>query len=275
VTERDDLFYSTYGHWGDRALEEVRRETFGEDIGQNSWLMADEYDRFVSWLDLSPESHVLEVASGSGGPARYLARKSGCRITGIDANAEGVAEATQAAARMNLSERMQFRVADANGRLPFDDASFDAVTCFDSMNHFLDRAAVFAEWRRVLRLGRRAVFTDPVVITGPVTNDELAERSAIGLFLFVPPGVNESLLLKAGLHLLRMEDATENEARVSERWRDARARRAEVLRKAEGTERFDGVQRFLDVVHRLTAERRLSRIVYLAENPAGGPGPHA
>ena len=47
------------------------------------------------------------------------------------------------------------------------------------------------EWQRVLRPGGRALFTDPVVITGPVTNDELARRSSIGLFVFVPPGVNE------------------------------------------------------------------------------------
>jgi SAM-dependent methyltransferase len=47
------------------------------------------------------------------------------------------------------------------------------------MNHFPDRVKVFQEWRRVLRPGRRAVFTDPVVITGSVTNDELALRSSI------------------------------------------------------------------------------------------------
>ena len=54
------------------------------------------------------------------------------------------------------------------------------------------------EWQRVLRPGGRALFTDPVVITGAVTNDELALRSSIGLFLFVPPGVNERLIEEAG-----------------------------------------------------------------------------
>ena len=92
---------------------------------------------------------------------------------------------------------------DANARLPFDDNSFDAVLCIDAMNHLPARLAVLREWQRVLRPGHRALFTDPVVITGPVTNDELALRSSIGVFLFVPPGINERLIEEAGLRLVR------------------------------------------------------------------------
>jgi SAM-dependent methyltransferase len=263
--ERDELFYGSYGHWGDRVLEEVRAETFGEDIGQNSWLTSDELDRFLAWLDLKPGNHLLEIASGSGGPARAMLRRTGCRVTGIDASEKAVAEATEAANRLNLSERLAFRVADANARLPFDDGAFDAVTCIDAMNHLLDRALVLGEWRRMLRPGGRAVFTDPVVVTGPVTNDELAVRGSIGAFLFVPPGANEELIARTGLDLIRTEDATANEERIARRWHDSRVRHAAALRRLEGEPRFDGVQRFLDVVHRLTAERRLSRIVYLVE----------
>jgi protein-L-isoaspartate O-methyltransferase len=69
LTQRVDLFDSTYGHFTQDVLAAIRRETFGPDIGQNSWLTVEEYDRFISWLKLQPEQHVLEVASGSGGPA--------------------------------------------------------------------------------------------------------------------------------------------------------------------------------------------------------------
>ena len=65
LTQRVDLFDSTYGHFTEDVLATVRRETFGQDIGQNSWLTADEYDRFISWLRLRPEQHVLEVASAN------------------------------------------------------------------------------------------------------------------------------------------------------------------------------------------------------------------
>ena len=194
MTERVDLFDSTYKHFTAQVLDAIRKDTFGTDIGQNSWVTIDEYERLLPWLNLAPESHVLEVASGAGGPALYLARTTGCRVTGIDANESGVATATQmaleSAAGSEAAGRVQFKVANANARLPFENESFDGLLCIDSMNHFPDRLAVFREWQRVLRPGRRALFTDPVVITGAVTNDELVLRSSIGLFPCPPESMN-------------------------------------------------------------------------------------
>ena len=109
MSERVDLFDNTYSNFSEQVLAAIREETFGRDIGQNSWLTADEYDRFISWLRLEPNGHVLEVASGSGGPARYLAQQANCYVTGIDANESGVETATQS----NSSDRITFKVADA------------------------------------------------------------------------------------------------------------------------------------------------------------------
>jgi SAM-dependent methyltransferase len=265
MTERVDLFDSTYRHFTDQVLDAIRKETFGVDIGQNSWVTVDEYERFLPWLDLTADHHVLEVASGSGGPALYLARTIGCRVTGIDSNANGVTTASQLAANSGEAQRVRFQVADATTDLPFPEDSFDALLCIDSMNHFPNRLAVLREWQRVLRPGRRALFTDPVVITGPVTNDELALRSSIGLFLFTPPGINERLIEQAGFRLVRQEDVTGNAALVAGRWQQARHAHKEELLRIEGEERFEGLQRFFGAVHSLTSQRRLSRILYLAE----------
>ena len=54
-----DLFYNTYANFTEQVLASVREATFGEDIGQNSWVTVDEYKRFIGWLLLSPASHVL------------------------------------------------------------------------------------------------------------------------------------------------------------------------------------------------------------------------
>src|SRR5262245_58483929 len=237
MAERVD-FYSTYKHFTEQVLDAIRKETFGTDIGQNSWVTVAEYESFVVWLKLSSDSHVLEVASGSGGPAVYLARTTGCRVTGIDANENGVATAREMAVTSGHSERVTFKVANATSTLPFETNSFDALLCIDSMNHFHNRLEVLKEWYRVLRPGGRALFTDPVVITGPVTNDELALRSLVGLFLFVPPGINEQFIEQAGFQLLRQEDVSDNAALVSLRWGQARETHKEELLRIEGPEHF-------------------------------------
>jgi hypothetical protein len=53
-----------YAQIAARLLAEVRLETWGEDIGQNSWLTVEEYRRFIDWLPLSDTSSVLDVCSG-------------------------------------------------------------------------------------------------------------------------------------------------------------------------------------------------------------------
>lgn len=260
-----DLFDSTYSHFEAEVLARIRQKTYGEDFGQNSWTTAEEYRRWAGWLDLHESSHVLEVASGSGGPAIFLAELCGGRVTGIDINAHGVAAAVQRAQEHGLADRVAFQEADAGVTLPFPDRTFDAILCIDSANHFADRLGVLKEWHRILKPGGKALFTDPVVVTGLVSNEELAVRSSIGFFLFAPPGVNERLIEEAGFEVARQEDVTENAATVSKRWHDARAEDYDALVQIEGEERYLGLQQFFAVVHRLTSERRLSRFVYMAQ----------
>ena len=64
-----EFYDKTYAGFADQLNETIRSEAFGEEIGQNSWLTADEQRTFFAWLELDAESDVLEVASGSGGPA--------------------------------------------------------------------------------------------------------------------------------------------------------------------------------------------------------------
>jgi SAM-dependent methyltransferase len=264
VSKQIDLYNSTYGNFQERVLAEIRRDTYGEDIGQNSWITTDEYDTFYGWLNLFAGDHLLEIASGSGGPALYLAKKFQCRITGIDINEEGIRTANRTASDANILNA-QFQLVDANQRLPFDEETFDGLMCTDSMNHFRDRLGYLKEWRRVLKPGKCAVFTDPVVITGPVSNEELAARSNIGFFLFVPLEVTTNMIKEAGFKLIRCEDVTGNIEETSKRWHASRQKHREDLIQIEGKERFEGLQTFFSTVHKLTSERRLSRFVFLVE----------
>ncbi len=256
------LYASAYA--GLDVRERVRRETYGEDLGQSSWMTVDELDRFGQWLELRAGSRLLDVGCGSGGPALHLAETTHATVVGIDVLEEGIAAAAAQAQARGLRGTADFVRADAGERLPFEDESFDAVLSIDAMCHLPNRLSVLEEWRRVTKPGARVVFTDPTIVTGPVTGAEIADRSAIGLYVFSIASMNEELLAEAGFDLLRREDLTENMARVAGRWRDARNHFSEELVADEGVATFEGVQRFLGAAHVLARERRLSRYAYLA-----------
>src|SRR3974390_2922575 len=65
---------ANYGNFRAALYEEIRKEAFGEDIGQNSWHTAAEQDQFLKWLDLTPGKVLLDVACGAGGPALRIAQ---------------------------------------------------------------------------------------------------------------------------------------------------------------------------------------------------------
>jgi SAM-dependent methyltransferase len=259
-----DYYGTTYGQFDAELQAEIRRAAFGEDIGQNSWLTADEQDALLGWISLTASSTLLDVACGGGGPTLRIVDRTGCRVVGVDLSDEAVATARRSASSRGLAERSRFETADAGGRLAFEDGTFDAIVCIDAVNHLPDRPAVLREWRRVLRPGGDLVFTDPTVVTGPLTNEEIAVRSSIGFFLFVPRGTDEALLDAAGFVVLRSADRTENMALLARRRHDARAARADELRRVEGDAAYDSAQRFYAVAARLAAERRLSRLAFHA-----------
>src|SRR5450755_1916310 len=258
-------YNANYGNFQTELYAQIRRESFGEDIGQNSWLTSGELDRFVDWLDLSPGKALLDVACGAGGPALRIAATTGCSVVGIDVHEQAVTTATSLALQRGLAERAEFRCTDATGRLPFSDASFDAITCIDAINHFSDRPHVIAEWARLLKVGGRLLFTDPITVTGPLTNTEIAVRSSAGFYLLVPHGYDEGVIAQCGLQLLVCEDVTANMAKVAEARRAARASRTAALREIEGDQAYDRQQEFLAVAARVAREGRLSRFVYVSK----------
>ncbi len=266
MQQRSELYDSMYGSFFNEVRAALRREIFGEDIGQFGWLSADEYRTFLPWMELGTDHHVLDVACGSGGPTLFLARTVGCRVTGIDINEHGIANATHMATDAGLHPRVHFQVVDANEPLPFDPATFDALVCTEAIVHFPDRLRVLKDWFRVLQPGARLLYTDGGVVTGPMSNEEAGMRSPT-FFMFVPPGMNETLLEHAGFRVVQRKDLTENAVRVSERWLVSYQRHRDRLVQLEGQEGFDTRQSVHALVRRLGSEQRLSRIVYVAEKP--------
>jgi 2-polyprenyl-3-methyl-5-hydroxy-6-metoxy-1,4-benzoquinol methylase len=256
---------ANYGNFQTALYADIRREAFGEDIGQNSWLTAKEQDMFLGWLDLSPGKTLLDVACGSGGPTLRIAENTGCSVVGIDLHEQAISTAKSLASQRNLKERTEFYVVNASEPLPFPDARLDAITCVDAINHLPNRPLVIGAWARLLKPGGRLLFTDTAIITGPVTSEEIAVRSSAGFFLFVPKDYDRDMIAQSGLRLLVCTDVTANMAEVAGKRRAAREARNTAVRQIEGEGAYEAQQNFLAMTSRLAGEGRLSRFVYVSE----------
>lgn len=105
-------------------------------------------------LGLGPDMHLLDVGCGIGGPARHVAAAQGCRVTGIDLTAEFVEAAEALTRRCGLAGLVSFRQASALA-MPFANGAFDAATLLHVGMNIADKAALFAEVKRVLKPGGR------------------------------------------------------------------------------------------------------------------------
>jgi SAM-dependent methyltransferase len=111
-----------------------------------------------------PGDRLLDIGSGLGGPARYLAKMCGCRVTGVDLTQEFVAAAAELTRRAALSAEVEFRQGSAL-ELPFADGSFDLAWSQNVAMNIADRPRYYGEVRRILRSGGRFAIQD--VTRGP------------------------------------------------------------------------------------------------------------
>ena len=265
MADKVDLYDGAYGNYEAEIYRQIRIETYGEDLGQTSWVTTEESNRIPEILDLAPHSSAFELGCGSGRYALQLAQKCGCRILGVDINESGVHTARRLAEAAQMSSECRFEQCDASKHLPCVDGHFDAAFSNDVLCHIPSRVHILSELFRVIRPGGRLVFSDALVIRGVISNAEIAIRSSIGNYVFSPTGLNEQLIEQAGFRLLQADDTTASASMIAKRWRDARESRRASLIAFEGVTTFDGLQQFLQCVHTLTSERRLLRILYAAQ----------
>jgi SAM-dependent methyltransferase len=268
MSAKVDLYNGAYSNYRSEVYRHIRLETYGEDFGQTSWVTTEESSEIPRLLALETNSTVLELGCGSGGYALHLARSAACQVVGLDINAAGVQNANQLAAAAGIAARARFEQCDASSSLPFGDGTFNAVFSNDVLCHIPARLNVLREMFRVLKLGGRMLFSDALVVGGLISHEEIATRSSIGLYVFSPPGENERLMEQAGFRSIRATDTTQNAAQIANQWHHAREKRKDKLVAIEGAANFEGLQRFLACVHRLTAERRLLRYLYIVEKGA-------
>jgi len=116
-------------------------------------------ERLGVLLNLGPSSQVLDIASGPGYSAFFLAERFGCQVVGVDYSELNIERANEAIASKGLGSRVRFERGDAE-RLHFEDGSFDAIVCECAFCTFPDKRAAAREFARVLLPNGRVSISD-------------------------------------------------------------------------------------------------------------------
>ena len=155
---------------------------------------------------IDPHDHILDMGAGMGGPARYMANRFGCRVTGIDLTTEFCDLAQHLNKLLNLDDKVTVKQGDVLA-MPFDDASFDGAYSMNVSMNIEDKAAFYREINRVLKPGAWLVLSE--IAKGPGGELDFPTpwaKTAESSFLATPKATREGLEA-AGFKKISLRDA--------------------------------------------------------------------
>lgn len=155
----------------------------------------------------TPAATVLDVGCGVGGPARRLAHETGCRVIGVDLTPGFVRAGGILNEALGMTDRVTLLCADATA-LPLDDASVDAAWQIHVGMNVPDKAAVFAEVRRVLRPGAPLLVYDVMGEGDDLLEFPVPWASDPSYSAVEPPAAYRRLLEGAGFRVVDERDRT-------------------------------------------------------------------
>ncbi|MEL7037094.1 MAG: methyltransferase domain-containing protein [Cyanobacteria bacterium J06592_8] len=151
-----DQFYATV--WGGEDIHVGLYEREDEPVFDASRRTV---ERIASLLNLNENSHVLDIGSGYGGAARYLAKTFGCHVTCLNLSEVQNQRNRQMSKDQGLGSLIE--VIDGSFEdIPCEDERFDVVWSQDAILHSGNRIQVFREVQRVMKSGGEFIFTDPM-----------------------------------------------------------------------------------------------------------------
>ena len=155
-TDADEFYFRV---WGGKDIHVGIYENDTEPIAEASHRTVRHLAEKISHL--SKAANVLDIGAAYGGAARHLASAHAFHVTCLNLAEVQNERNRQMTDEAGLSDRIE--VYDGNFEdIPFDDETFDAVWCQDSILHSGDRFRVFSEVDRVLKPGGEFIFTDPM-----------------------------------------------------------------------------------------------------------------
>jgi len=260
-----DAYETFYREFELPLMQRIRREAYDEDIGQHSWVRADELRHDIRRLGLTPSSRLLDLGCGACGPLTFVLAKVRCAGTGVDASESALRAGRARATALGVDALLSSHQADLDTPIRLAAGSFDAAMALDVVLHLRDRARFYHQVATLLRPGGRFLFTDAGIVTAAVSHDDVKRRSRYGYTELVPPGRNEALLEAAGFRLIEREDRTASVVKnAGGRLGALRAHRAE-LELVSSAADLDAQESYLETVVDLASRGAVSRFMYLSE----------
>jgi ubiquinone/menaquinone biosynthesis C-methylase UbiE len=171
--------------------------------------------------------HVLDVCSGMGGPARWIADTVGCRVTGLDLTVSRVQGATRLTQRVNLHSLVNFEVGDATN-MPFADHCFDVCISEEGWLHIPDKPAVVNNCARVLKPTGTIAITDTTARADLSASEQALLADGMSAFNLQAGGEYVEQFEAAGLHVEACQD-------VSDAWTELLVERLAMYRTLRDT----------------------------------------
>jgi ubiquinone/menaquinone biosynthesis C-methylase UbiE len=204
-----------------KDLERLQPEDL-YDIDQDHYGGLEAVEALARRARIDAASRVLDVCAGLAGPARFIARRWGARVTGLDLNPERAAGARRLTARVGLGRLVRMVRGDAQS-LPFGPAAFTAVVSQEGLLHVPDKGRVLAECRRVLLPGGRIAFSDWIATPRLGDGERRRLEEWMAAVTLQSIGGYKSLLARAGFGAIEAED-------LSAEWVGILRRRREMFR---------------------------------------------
>jgi cyclopropane fatty-acyl-phospholipid synthase-like methyltransferase len=167
----------------ERILADLKAEGYSasEPLSVDTLTSYDQYhyegthavDDAITFLKLDERSSVLDVGSGLGGPARYIANRTKSRVTALELQPDLNATGTELTQRCGLDHL----VSHVKGDVLAGDAGqrqFDALVSMLCFLHIPDRESLFANCASALKRGGR-IFIDDYFAQGDLTQLESAQ----------------------------------------------------------------------------------------------------
>jgi SAM-dependent methyltransferase len=156
-------------------------------------------------LPIRSGHHIVDIGCGIGGPARYLAKRFGCRVSGVDITGPFVEAANRLTAVLKMEGQVEVRLGDGQ-HLPYGDGMFDGGYSQHVTMNIADRARFFDEACRVLKPGAFFALTEHGL--GPNGNPHYPlpwSEDGRGAYL-VTPADTVAYLGEAGFVDVKVED---------------------------------------------------------------------